>query len=1219
MDASASARLMRVFISSTFRDMQEERDALVKHVFPRLRAACEARAVAWGEVDLRWGITEEDAAEGRVLPICLAEIESCRPFFIGLLGERYGYVPARIDPTLTHSLPWLDAAAGASVTELEIVHGVLNDPAMATRAFFYFRDPDAGFSEDAESGAARARLSDLKARIRAAGVPVRESYRDASELAELVHADLAGALDASFPETDSPSPEQREALDRRQFAALHAAQFAGRNALIISLEAALANGGVYVVAGETGAGKSAVLAHIVERAGPSPHPLEPAPVASVPPRSIWRRLFGGAALPAPKPISLAPRRVIEHWVGCAPGTDQLVRMLRGLVRRLQRECGLVGNVPDTVDQLVPCFVDHLRMAARRAPVVVVIDGVDRLAAGQGGPDLLWLPRELPAGAAILLSTRPGRTLDAARDRGATVIELPPLDVADRRAITATYLAHYRKALGARQMEALTDAAATNSPAFLRAALERLRVFGRHEELDAAIRSWTAADDLPDLQVRVLVELEVDHGRELVMDVFALLAASRHGLEEAELRDLAGGGGVPMAVLSPVLVNAAGLIERVSGRLALTNETLRDVVLARTAPEAGARQALHRRLAAYLSTRDDRRQAEELLWQLERGGDQAALVAALASPTLLAALEDADRLDDALNAWRVAEERGAGRMSETYRDIIGQPWTSPAHALRVGTLLLVRGYTTDAKELLDWLSKADRFGLGDLRREARTRLLLARLVDHPALATHHLAQAAVLAQRAGDRVLEGGAKMEFGNVLLASGAPKQALQHFSDAVSVFEATGATLECGLALNNRGIAQERSGQRRKALRTYREAEQILERAGAVAGVARAVEHQAGALYFSGDAKGATDAWNRSQRLFHQTGDDNGLLVSLTNVGMMLALGPQPELAMGMMAHAESLAKQMPLSDAVAKIYEISFIICMRGDIIGRPAFRGIELISVGLQGLARAIDIRERVGGFDKLKNLLMLAADYRRKAGDPTNAQLFELQAERLGIGAQPPPRVAGIRTDESFKATSDYFVALHRSDADWAEQIERARRAQPADLVSELKWRGHGLRGQRRLEEAIAAYEEMGDAARSCGDIDTAFRSYEEKVIASGMAGDSTGAAGHALAQLNYATELVDPSRISAAVTACHQRGVGREIQVGAEEVELLVERIRGSMDVVTRIDAMIALSSAAFLPVDVRQRLLDEGATAADVASLADRAAMAREARLELTRRDSAV
>ena len=80
-------REIRVFISSTFRDMQAERDYLVKFIFPQLRKLCESRGVTWGEVDLRWGVTDEQAAEGKVLPICLEEIKRCRPYFIGLLGD----------------------------------------------------------------------------------------------------------------------------------------------------------------------------------------------------------------------------------------------------------------------------------------------------------------------------------------------------------------------------------------------------------------------------------------------------------------------------------------------------------------------------------------------------------------------------------------------------------------------------------------------------------------------------------------------------------------------------------------------------------------------------------------------------------------------------------------------------------------------------------------------------------------------------------------------------------------------------------------------------------------------------------------------------------------------------------------------------------------------------------------------------------------------------
>src|SRR5450755_1646276 len=118
-------REIRVFISSTFRDMQEEREELVKQIFPQLRRLCESRGVTWGEVDLRWGIPDEAKAEGKVLPVCLAEIERCRPYFIGLLGERYGWVPEEIPAELLEAQPWLTKYRKESVTALEILHGVL--------------------------------------------------------------------------------------------------------------------------------------------------------------------------------------------------------------------------------------------------------------------------------------------------------------------------------------------------------------------------------------------------------------------------------------------------------------------------------------------------------------------------------------------------------------------------------------------------------------------------------------------------------------------------------------------------------------------------------------------------------------------------------------------------------------------------------------------------------------------------------------------------------------------------------------------------------------------------------------------------------------------------------------------------------------------------------------------------------------------------------------
>src|SRR5437016_686183 len=45
---------LRLFVSSTFRDMQSERDALVARAFPELRALAAKSGRPFQEVDLRW-------------------------------------------------------------------------------------------------------------------------------------------------------------------------------------------------------------------------------------------------------------------------------------------------------------------------------------------------------------------------------------------------------------------------------------------------------------------------------------------------------------------------------------------------------------------------------------------------------------------------------------------------------------------------------------------------------------------------------------------------------------------------------------------------------------------------------------------------------------------------------------------------------------------------------------------------------------------------------------------------------------------------------------------------------------------------------------------------------------------------------------------------------------------------------------------------------------
>ena len=95
--ASAS-KTFRIFVSSTFSDLKEERNALQKKVFPSLRELCQEYGCRFQAIDLRWGVREEAALDQQTMHICLDEIDRCqkitpRPNFIVLLGDRYGWHP----------------------------------------------------------------------------------------------------------------------------------------------------------------------------------------------------------------------------------------------------------------------------------------------------------------------------------------------------------------------------------------------------------------------------------------------------------------------------------------------------------------------------------------------------------------------------------------------------------------------------------------------------------------------------------------------------------------------------------------------------------------------------------------------------------------------------------------------------------------------------------------------------------------------------------------------------------------------------------------------------------------------------------------------------------------------------------------------------------------------------------------------------------------------
>ena len=258
-------RRIRVFVSSTFRDMMAEREELMTHAWPELRRFCRERQVELVEVDLRWGIAEEQSTRQETLKLCLDEIHACRPFFIGLLGERYGWVPGddAFTADLAEEQPWLKDLHGKSVTELEILHGVLNNPEMAGRVVLLL--PRSGVAQGARrrlplGNAAADDVQTTRSRQRSAPPAPRRASRCTKTTRTRSHWPLSSLTISrppskpSIPSRMFPMRSTREAQDHEAFAEIRRRTYIGRADYFAELDRhAMGDGGPLVLLGDPGA------------------------------------------------------------------------------------------------------------------------------------------------------------------------------------------------------------------------------------------------------------------------------------------------------------------------------------------------------------------------------------------------------------------------------------------------------------------------------------------------------------------------------------------------------------------------------------------------------------------------------------------------------------------------------------------------------------------------------------------------------------------------------------------------------------------------------------------------------------------------------------------------------------------------------------------------------------------------------------------------------
>ncbi|MCX5801825.1 MAG: tetratricopeptide repeat protein [Candidatus Eisenbacteria bacterium] len=631
---SSDNRRIRIFVSSTFRDMVEDRNSLMTHAWPELRRFCRERRLELVEVDLRWGISEEQSTRKETLKLCLDEIRACRPYFIGLLGERYGWVPddEAFTADLLEEQPWLVNLRGRSVTELEIIHGVLREEQMHGRAFFYFRDPaylrsvpepnrEDFTTEDAES---TEKLERLKQQIRAARdenvCHLRENYPNPRRLAESVLEDLRTVIDAQFPIESIPDVITRAARDQEAFAETRRRTYIGRLDYFVALDRhAASDDGPLVLLGDSGSGKSSLLANWIDR---------------------WRKTH--------------PRDFIfQHYIGGTPmRADHWALMFR-LVAEIKRWTGDSEDLPRTGEDILKVFdswLVKLRNKAERASLraIVVLDALNQLEDDDHARLLSWLPSHPFTGPLrLVVSTLPVEPprddpkavvddpLKVVQERGWISLCVQPLTPDERCRMVADYLKRFGKKLDTPSLERIAAAPATANPLYLKILLDELRVTGTHDRLDERLGGYLAMKDIPSLLDAIFARYERDYELDrsgLVREALALIWAARCGLTEAELLFILrpmDRPQLPVASWTPLRsALEESLVDR-AGVLNFAHDFFRVAVARRyVAGEIGAKALRLRMGDALALLPTDARQADELPWLLRQVEARGSLRACL---------------------------------------------------------------------------------------------------------------------------------------------------------------------------------------------------------------------------------------------------------------------------------------------------------------------------------------------------------------------------------------------------------------------------------------------------------------------------------------------------------------------------------------------------------------------------------------------------------------
>ncbi|XP_038072011.1 uncharacterized protein LOC119740704 [Patiria miniata] len=873
-------REIRIFVSSTFRDFKEEREVLIKKAFRELNRICLDRGVFFTYVDLRWGITENQTTDGETISICLREIEKCRPYFICLMGDRYGWsqTQKKPDKLLNKSfnyaienfkpLEWIDKYRyETSVTKLEIMHGALNDAeANQGRTFFYLREPrikredllppddeeeeekekekegkiedgkqennqdvdkkDESTEENDKEKETKKKQetqwhfdlqSQLRKSVETSGMPLRR-FATAEDGCELIKKDLVWCVNEDFPPGSELTALQREHEAHLAFADPRRRIYIGGREYIKQINAFVAK------AGKTDGANVPLV--ILGESGSGKSAL----VAN------WTHQFEeenpGVFL-------------FMHFIGSSSESASHLNLLRRLYEEIKQFFGFEMTVPSSQRNLVLELSTWLQMAAKQTKVVLVLDALNQLDSGSGAgeeQDLTWIPKELPKNVVMIASTLPGRAMDAVTAAGWPTFKVYPLNVDEKSDIITGYLTLYGKSLNEEQGSLIINAKQTDNPLYLKALLDEVRMYGSFFQLTTAIKEYLAAGSPGELFVKILDRFQDDFEQGiverpgLVRDATTALWCSHRGLSEQELLEILQ---VPSKIWSPFYLSLEENLVNRNGILNFFHDHLRQAVERKYLSTPELKREAFLALANWFNTQDiDDRYVEEVPYLLAQAKEFKRLRATILNVAVFERLMSTEEgTFQLIKSWQLLG--GYEEVEHSYLGVLARSEEWEKSRLKDGLIRSMAGFFTQLG-----LLKGARLLNERLLSELETRYM----GSHATIVYHHTKYEYKTRCNHPD-VLD--VLISLGTVSIKLGDHDGASRHFHEALerqNVIKTPEQKLQLVKALLGMGSVLSLQGKADEAIRFLRRAEEVAtDVLGPKHHYVAAINGQIGQLYYS------------------------------------------------------------------------------------------------------------------------------------------------------------------------------------------------------------------------------------------------------------------------------------------------------------------------------------------------------------------------------------